>query len=478
MQDSKYQLSPFLRYVKEPSSNSTLVYHKLFGNPRILNAEGINFLNLFLKPQTLIAIVEQCDDDPRELLENFKQLSFLIIPGQDERLILVQNRSKYLLELASGRTVDRMGLAISDWCNLACKHCIHFQKDSETQEKITEYRRPLPGLNMTWETAKICIDGFIALLRDHNRNHCKIHFGNAEPLFNWQTIAKILHYCDSISDISFEFTINTNLTLLTSDIAHTLKKFKVRIATSLDGTKIANNAIRITNEGRGTFDAIVKNIDLLDHIGYPLDGFSITVAQNNFDSIGTDIIDWAANRQMTSIAFDYDLIGLHNVPTKEKVSKLMCLKKYADAIGINFFGTWDSAYRNLTSGNLLTETHTFCAAVQGKSLEFNTDGSIKVCSHTTSRIGHVNTFDKLFESNNNLSRLVKARYPGTDKVCIGCQIECACAGQCEVTREFSSKSGSFQDNKIFTSQCEFYREITDALIIEHLKSQELDTSTG
>jgi len=55
-----------------------------------------------------------------------------------------------------------------------------------------------------------------------------------------------------LSDLTFEYAINTNLVLMTQKIAEVLKKYHVRIATSLDGTEQANDTIRITKGGRGT----------------------------------------------------------------------------------------------------------------------------------------------------------------------------------------------------------------------------------
>ncbi|OGM96791.1 hypothetical protein A2532_02690 [Candidatus Wolfebacteria bacterium RIFOXYD2_FULL_48_11] len=323
---------------------------------------------------------------------------------------------------------------------------------------------------MSWETAKKCIDQYAGLMKKYGNRHGKMHFGNAEPLINWPVIEKVLRYCEGMSDLTFEFAINTNLTLMTREIAEVLKKYHVRIATSLDGTAQANDAIRISKGGAGTFNRIVEKFDLLADIGYPLDGFSITVTGGNFELIDTDVIDLAAQRGMTSIAFDYDLVGLVDIPVTKRVAKLMHLKKYANNKGIDFFGTWDSAFRNLTSRSLLTENHAFCAAVEGKTLEFNVDGSIKVCGHTTTQIGHIDTFERTFEVVGGLLGLVKSRFPGTDDYCSGCAIEGSCGGQCHVTREIVARSDGERRQRLFADLCDFYRAVTEALAVEYIHS--------
>jgi uncharacterized protein len=270
--------------------------------------------------------------------------------------------------------------------------------------------------------------------------------------------------------LSFEFAINTNLVLMTKQIAEAFKRYKVRIATSLDGTQTANDAIRVTNGGQGTFTCILKKFELLSEIGYPLDGFSITVTRGNFELVDTDILDLATERGMTSIAFDYDLIGLIRIPVEERIAKLIRLKRYANEHGIDFFGTWDSPFRNLTSESLLSGDHAFCAAVQGKAIEFNVNGSIKICSHTATTIGHLDSFDEMFEKNGGLTQIVANRFPGTDEYCSGCEIEGPCGGQCHVTREVVFRSTGKEQQEIFTDMCDFYRGITKALAIGYIRS--------
>ncbi|MBU4455049.1 radical SAM protein, partial [Patescibacteria group bacterium] len=277
MEKQKYQLSMNIRVIPDSESELAMVYHTLYGNPRIVNKEGLRFLDLFKQPATIEETSKICDEAPRETIQEFAKIFFLIKHGFNEKEFLHKQKDLHLSKVSAGQTIDRMGLAISDSCNFGCVHCIHFQPSSNNGVMLPIYQKPAEQLNMSWETAKKCIDQYVALIREQGHNHCKIHFGNAEPLINWPVIKKILHYCDGMDNLTFEFAINTNLVLMTREIAEAFKKYQVRIATSLDGTLQANDAIRISKGGHGTFDRIVKKFDLLAEIDYPLDGFSITV---------------------------------------------------------------------------------------------------------------------------------------------------------------------------------------------------------
>lgn len=465
----KYRLSSNLRIIFDPESDLAMVYHALYGNPRIVNNEGLRFLNFFKRPATIEEISEDCDENPEDIIKKFTEIFFLVEPDFDEKEFLRRQKARYLSKVKAKQTVDRIGLAISNFCNFGCTHCIHFQPSSNNGRILSIYQKPIQQLNMSWETAKKCIDQYVALMRKNGYTLCKIHFGNAEPLLNWSVIEKILHYCDDMYDLIFDFAINTNLVLMTREIAEVLKRYQVRIATSLDGTSRANDAIRINKKGQGTFNLILEKFDLLTEINYPLDGFSITVTNKNFDLIDTDIIDLAIRRGMTSIAFDYDLISSIGISVIARVNKLMYLKKYANKRNIDFFGTWDSAFRNLTSESLLTGNHAFCAAVGGKSLEFNVDSSIKVCGHTTTQVGHIDNFDQMFQETGGLFKIVMERFPGTDDYCSGCAIEGPCGGQCHVTREIVVHSVGEERQKFFVDMCNFYRMITETLAVEYIR---------
>jgi len=470
MEKQEYQLSPNIRIIPDSRSGLAMVYNTLYGNPMIVNDEGLRFLNLFKQSTTIEGVCKICDENPEEIIQEFAKVFFLIKVDFNEREFLHQQKSQHLSKVGTGRTVDRMGLAISNSCNFGCADCIHFQSSSNNGVILPIYQKPIKQLNMNWETAKKCVDLYIALRKEHGDDHCKIHFGNAEPLINWPVVKKILDYCGDMSKLTFEFAINTNLVLMTKEIAEVLKKYRVRISTSLDGTLKSNDAVRIFKGGQGTFDCIVKKFDLLAEIGYPLDGFSITVTNKNFDLIDIDIIDLAAERNMVSIAFDYDLISLVNVPVATRVGKLMFLKRYANEKGIDFFGTWDSAFRNLTSESLLKGSYAFCAAVEGKSIEFDVDGSIKVCSHTTTKVGDINTFGQMFDRTGGLFKIVKERFPGTDDYCSGCAIEGSCGGQCHVTREVVTRSVGEKRQALFADMCDFYRTVTETLALEYVRS--------
>lgn len=463
----RYQLSSCLQKWTDPESGLTMIFHSLFGHPLVVNEEGLRFLELFQQPVTKAEAVSACEGDPSSLIENLVALRLVTESSFDERGFLREQQEEHLRRVLGKLTFDRMGLAISDRCNLSCEHCIHFQRASKDHQPSAD--RPLL---MSWDTAKRCVDRFVSAMKDRDCHIGKIHFGNAEPLMNWPVLRRVLEYCGAREDFRFQFAINTNLLLLTEEMAEIFKKYRVAIATSLDGTRQANDLIRQTRLGGGTYENILAKFNLLARIGYPLDGFSITVNGANFALVNTDIIDLAAERGMINLAFDYDLVGLVNIPIEERVEKLIRLRRYAKDRGIDFYGTWDSPFHNLTADDLPLNEQFFCAAVAGRSIEFNVDGGIKVCGHTNTLVGDLDSFDKMFSESGGLYRMVKERLPGAKPDCVGCPIEGQCGGQCHVTREVVARMESARSARLFQDMCDFYRAVTKAMAFEYLKSPE------
>ncbi|MBT9169627.1 MAG: hypothetical protein DDT19_02989 [Syntrophomonadaceae bacterium] len=455
--------SSYLRVILDSAEEHGFVFHTLFGNSRIINVEGLRFLSLFNKPISVSEVVSLCDGDWETLAREFTSIFFLVEDDFDEMELLKQKQAEHLERIKNKSIVDHINLSVSNRCNFGCSHCMFLQFPGEKQ---TATPNAITLSKMEWETAKMCVDAYIKILRETGRNSGRIHFGDAEPLLNWTVIKMVLEYTSSsLLGFSFEYAINTNLSLLNREMALTLKKYNVKVATSLDGIGSINDLIRVTAGTRkGTFEKIIQKLDLLAGIGYPVDGISVTVTDANFPFVGKEIIDFAYERGMNSIAFDYDLINRMHVSIEERVDKIMELRAYANGLDIYFGGTWGAPFRKLMLGSILDKPHGFCAAVEGSGLAFDIDGSIKVCDYSMTRIGHLKDINDLFIESGGLYQLVKIRFPGNDERCKGCILEVVCGGQCHITREVAAKGSE----EIFSEMCDFYRAMTLALIRDTL----------
>lgn len=445
------------KYVKEVSANSkTMVYHSLFNRPMVFKENAIKLLNLFSEFKSLEEIYNITSGDVEDLVYLFIKNYYIVPENVDERKILEEKQYEFMKEIEIGKRLSRLELVISNQCNLTCPHCLHFKNNHTCRRRDNNEDMPI-------SIAKKSIDAFLSKIEEVGNNKVRIHFGNGEPLINWETILYCLRYTSSMSNFKFSYAMNTNLTLLTQEQALILKKYNVDIGTSLDGLKEDHNKIRKDFKGEGTFDIVLEKIKMLKEFEYPLSTFSITVTEKNFKNINTNMIDFAKELGLKGISMDFDLVDTNSIPPQESVDLILKMRRYAFDNELDFNGTWETPYRHLLFFSWLDGPYAFCPAMEGNTLEFGVDGKIKVCGHTNTVVGKLETIDDLFKEDSEYFNLIRSRQAGNNEICHGCVIESCCTGQCHVTLESAKRN-----HELMSKMCEYMRLMTKSLIKDYL----------
>jgi len=443
--------SNYLQFV--PYKNHRLYFHSLRGNLFLLEKEYFETLDSFTTSRA------QGPKDNQEIINDLKNAAYLIEDATDERDFTKKRNIEWMNRLPSGEHFYLLDLTVSEACNLGCAHCLHkcsvSLSESHGKKKF-----------MDWETAKQSIDFFYKNAKKNGLKEEKlwVHFGSAEPLLNWEIIARSILYLNGLSE-KIRIAINTNITLVDKEIAQFLKDYNVEVSTSLDGPINGNDAIRIYPDGRGTFNKIIEKLELFESIGYPLDGFSITINDLNFDYIDDSFIEWAKQKNFKGIATDIDLINMKNAARSidECVEKLISLRKSCLSRGIENFGSWTTSYQHLVNGSE-DGMPTFCRAVKGNNISVSPDGNFFICGHTTTQLGSLREKENVFDKIGAYALLVSQRLTGNDPMCTECILEGVCAGQCQITREVSRKTGNGREEYL----CNFYKQVTMRLLQEKI----------
>jgi radical SAM protein with 4Fe4S-binding SPASM domain len=140
-------------------------------------------------------------------------------------------------------------LNMTQQCNLSCKYCY-------VDADITKSNF------MTFETAIRIIDEM--LLINHARNEkTTILFHGGEPFLNFEVMRRVAEYYAGIDEKDINFELQTNATLLTPEHIEFIKKCNVNVGISLDGAKDIHDKNRVTQNGYGSFDMVMKGIELL-----------------------------------------------------------------------------------------------------------------------------------------------------------------------------------------------------------------------
>ncbi|TDQ25454.1 radical SAM protein [Tenacibaculum caenipelagi] len=154
-------------------------------------------------------------------------------------------------------------LKIASRCNLNCTYCYVYNKGDKSYL--------LQPKKMSTEI----IDAFI----NKAKEHCVLHkskaftfiFHGGEPLLAGKEFFE--YFVEKVGvnfrdiDTEARFTIQTNGVLLSEEWCELFNKLRIRIGISIDGPKAYNDINRIDHSNKGSFDNIIKGINVVKNYG-------------------------------------------------------------------------------------------------------------------------------------------------------------------------------------------------------------------
>jgi His-Xaa-Ser system radical SAM maturase HxsB len=189
--------------------------------------------------------VEPTDNNYHQL----KSRHFIYTKNLEETIELVsakyRSRKRFLSDFT---TLHMMVLTLK--CSNDCRYC----QVSAENEAASEY-------DMSIEVAEKIID----LIFKSPSFFIKIEFQGGEPTLNWNTLKNAVLYAEELNKLhhkSLDFVVCTNLVTITEEQLNFFKKHNIHISTSLDGPKSIHDKNRILKNGKGTYEAFIKNLSL------------------------------------------------------------------------------------------------------------------------------------------------------------------------------------------------------------------------
>ena len=442
-------VSKYTQYLPQ-EDDTTVIWHSVFGRVMQLQDELADYLR------------DTEDFDEYDFIETFDEDTFTILADAHILIDSVEQEQTDIDSLFIKHNPEHtskvkfLSLIMSEECPFRCVYCIHFanSKHYYNKEKM-----------MTFEVGKASIDSYIRLMLEKGETDFYINFGGGEPLLNYPVIAELLPYikeCEKLHNIKIKLGINTNLSLLTKEMAETFIKYDVMIATSLDGTKEGNDKVRLSKNLSGTYDSIIRGFNILKELGHPLDGFAMTVTEANLSDVDTEIIDWASSLGMTEVRIDIDVVGIVNSPMSEVIERLTRVREYARKKGISVIGFWSRPAENL---GLIPEEEDvgFCGGERGNSLCVAPSGQVFPCGYSNYLLGNYQEIPTI-HNNYAYAKLLENRdLKSQPEKCKKCPIFGFCRGGCLITKEANQGSTDKQ-----TAMCELYVEMTKAIIRQQI----------
>ena len=137
---------------------------------------------------------------------------------------------------------------VTTMCNMGCVYC---QANNGLKNS---------NMVMDYDIAEKSVD--IAL--DSPEKNLSFEFQGGEPLLNFDIIRHIIEYSqEKKGSHDIEYSVVTNLTLLSDEMIELFKEYNVNVSTSIDGSEIIHNYNRKYKDGTGTYKKVVSSVERL-----------------------------------------------------------------------------------------------------------------------------------------------------------------------------------------------------------------------
>ncbi len=365
--------------------------------------------------------------------------------------------------------VNSIVINVAEECNFNCTYCFGHQG---------LYQRT-KGKLMTAEVGRACIDWVME--RSGDQPMINVCFFGGEPLLNLPLIKEIVTYANQKGKErgkTVTYNTTTNTSLLDEKTLKILDDLNVRFQVSLDGIGKEHDVHRRFKNGRGSWQAIEKNLKHIMQNGREVT-VRTTVAHGNVrvKKIVNDILDYGFKRLFVCPATGIDGAAI----TKDDVDVLIkefgsLAEQYLESARQ---GNVMSGFMNLHREvkRLMDPRFVFSGCAAGKNyFTIGVEGDIYVCMHVVYpnspyRIGNVVTgeFDK------DMHRLYQTITVDDKADCSKCWARYLC-GNCCFARNLNMGQGFDRSDPDF---CAIERRTYDLAlaIVARLKEEGLTPFT-
>lgn len=255
--------------------------------------------NMFLDIKRNIQDGKLVDVKNKDVVENLIKEGFLVSRHYNEEKIIEEIRKEFLDE-----PVFRiLYLLLTDICNLKCRYC------------FVEGAMPLDHKFslMDQKTAEKAIDIFAELLKKNSsrkkfKRPPNIIFYGGEPLLNESVFLAAMRKIEKVKDAGdlpedISVILLTNATSISERVLRIVASKKVSVSVSLDGPKEIHDTNRVFQDGKGTFDTVLNNIQRLKKAGANL-SISCTINSANTQYL-EEVFRWINNSfQIKGLGFN------------------------------------------------------------------------------------------------------------------------------------------------------------------------------
>jgi len=452
-----FKTSEDIRLKRSPGSSTMWLkdeYFLCYGpfhKPVLINSLTKDILNQFGDPintnHFLSSKQNSLDQDVLDsLIANLKEASLIV-------------EESFLPELISSPQTLSSWFHITDRCNLRCEYCYlpHLKKD------------------MTTEVGEGSLDAVFRSAHINGYKQVKVKYAGGEALLRFSFVEKMHGYAQQLSNeygIKLNEVILSNGTLLTHNIAKSIKSMGMRLMISVDGIGIYHDAQRPYANGKGSFADTQRGVSIAIEEEVPID-ISITISAKNIDGL-PEILEWILQKNLP--------FSLNFYRENDLVIDMNKLKFEEDKIIEGVLAAYKVIENNLPERSLLSSLvdranlsspHLRTCGVGESYLVFGHDGQVSKCQMQMGKpITSFKSNDPLLEvrsDNDGIQNLVVHDKEG----CRDCSWKHWCAGGCSLST--FRATGRYD---IKSPNCNIYKALyPEAMKLEGLRLLKLANKT-
>jgi len=451
-----YTVSKYLRIIKR--SQDFAIYHALYGGLCIVDKPIFDLIKYLESGQNkeILNVKAFPTNYIDSFLEIFTEKYFILPNTQEEKNDILKIQSGIDNRTDDGNLIGVVQLVVTNNCNFKCKYCfinsIYSSKERELLQKDPANQVMKPDM------AIVYVKKVIDLVKKNGRDSISIQFFGGEPLMNWKAVKAVLdHFKDGKQHgINIIYSIVTNGSLISGEIAEYFEKYKVSVVISFDSP---HGSDRPLAHGGNSKDKVEKSLNILNQFKNTI-VFNSVLSKETYDYFDTAIVDFAINNKVREIGVLLDLdpsffpeYGYENI-----VTKLMKVYSYGKEKGVVVTGYWHTTFLLMCNFNTINQKNYKTCSATGCQLSIEPAGHIFACKGSSAYFGHVDDLNSLFKSA-NYKRYASRSMINSD-MCLSCDIHSFCSGICLGTIE--KKFGNIK--RIETAACDFYRLIVEKLV--------------
>lgn len=222
--------------------------------------------------QLLINEDDRLDAELREMLEEEGFCHSDSIEGYIRRnKDTIRTANSYLLSATS-----LFILAVTNACNYRCVYC------------------QANGMNKVNQMSREVAEQALCQIKDSPSREITIEFQGGEPLLNYDVIQYVVKRGREIlHNKKVQYTVVSNLSLLTEEMATFFKENNVSVSTSVDGPAVLHDYNRPEANGQGSYGDTIRGIELLRSKGVSPGAIQTTTSRSL--KYGKEIVDEYVN---------------------------------------------------------------------------------------------------------------------------------------------------------------------------------------